>query len=114
MQKRRCQASCLPVHGILGKNRGAGKAEHAGVGKKTLDSFVGLAELPPVTFIKDKDDFPVSVGNHFVQEAFMFDGVIQFLNRSQDERFGVVAKLSDQHSGIFRGIDTAFAVGIEL
>lgn len=99
---------------VFGKDGGAGKAEHPGVEEEFFDAFMGFTELAAVAFVEDEDDLAVFLGFHFFEVAFVVDGVVEFLDGGQDEGGGIVVELADEHPGIFRCIDTAFAEGIEF
>ena len=64
------------AHGVVGKDGGAGEAEHLGTVEEGADSFVGVAELGAVTLVEDEHDrFVLEVGERFFVPVLANGGV---------------------------------------
>ena len=72
------------LFGILGKDRGARKAEYLQIPEKMDDIFVAIAEMAAESFIEDHDNLLVSQCLQMFVVIIFGDGTIQFLDGSDD------------------------------
>jgi hypothetical protein len=79
--KRANRAVDLFVAGVIVKNRCAGKAKQLRFREEFFDSFMVVAKLRTMTFVKNYDDALIALGlkTFFVSElAFLFVALVSF------------------------------------